>query len=388
MYAHPEEEKTVNEPDEALGGWTLDLQCPLTPQPVRVQLAQDRRSGFSETKIGWAPMEALTWTDDGIDFSGAIGGVEGAVRLRFIGDEVAGRFTMQQPFAGTFPVSGRATPRVSSITTVAEAVDSRAPYLPVLREPAPLAGYTLYRPADDRPRPVVVWANGGGSRSNEGALPFLTQIAAAGFVVIAPGEPSARSMAVGNDASPSILDAAIAWACSSPEPYIENSLISVMGHSMGGVQTWRAASHPAVRSIASWNGSSSPGGHAPEVVEKVDVPTLIVTGGQTDGAHSSSIRDFEAMSADTKAVLIENDLAGHGGIFQGTNDRAATLAGAAPIDQELEVIASVLAVRWLNLTLRGDDESARYFSGAAPQIDGLRGWKVLSQRGFGSTVVG
>lgn len=370
------------ETDETSATWTLDVQCPLTPLPVRIQLADDRRSGFSETMIGWVPLEVLTQADGGVECSGAIGGVEGTLRLKFDGDGVSGTFTMEQPFRGTFPLSGGIAPRVVEITTVGEAVDARAPYLPVLREPSPLLGYTLYRPADDLPRPVVVWGNGGGSRSNEGALTFLTQIAAAGFIVIAPGVPSARSMAVGNDASPSVLDAAIEWAVASPEPYIDGSLIAVMGHSMGAVQTWQAARNPAVRSIASWNGSSAPGGHDSDVVDTVDIPTMIVTGGKIDGAHSSSMRDFEAMSVGADAVIIENNLAGHGGIFHGTNDRAATLAGVAPIDQELEVIASVLAIRWLNLTLRGDNESGGYFLGAAPQIEGLRGWKVLAQKGF------
>lgn len=369
-------------------GWILEVGCPLTPQPIRLLLARDHRSGYSETAIGWSDLQSLTRVGDQIECHGSAGAVEGKYRLTVAGDAIQGTFSMEQPFAGTFPVSGHVSAPQQIITTVAEAVDSRAPYLPVVREVASLPGYTVYRPNDDAQHPVVIWGNGGGSLSNEGALTFLTQLAAAGFVVIAPGDPSARAVAVMNDASTNVLRSAIDWAADNSEAFADGSSIAVMGHSMGGVQSWAAAAHPAVKSLACWNGSSGPGSHLPQVVQAVGIPTMIVTGGPTDGAHSSSMKDFGAIASGVPAVLIENRISGHGGLFHGTNDREAVRAGAAPGNQELEVIASVLAIRWLNLTLRGDTGSARYFLGDAPVIDGLHGWNVWQHRDFGALVQG
>jgi hypothetical protein len=103
-------------------------------------------------------------------------------------------------------------------------------------------------------------------------------------------------------------------------------------------------------------------------------------GGPTDGATSPSLLDFAAFSADVPLVHVENDASGHAGMFHGINDPAAVASGAAHRGQELEVIASVLAIRWLNFTLLGDRGSADYFDGASSTLAGIPSWHVLGQK--------
>lgn len=360
--------------------WELRIDCPLTPKPVRIQLDTSRGVGYSEATIGWTPVADYSTSASVARFLAVAGSVEGRFTLDISADQVTGEFVMSSPFAGTFPVTGVACAIVDSISLTAEAVDTRSPYHPVVREAAPLTGHTLYRPADGSQHPVVVWGNGGGSLSNEHALTFLCQVAAAGFAIVAPGDPTNRSGAVMNDSRPDVLRQAINWAASGTSPHLDSSAIAVMGHSMGGVQSWTAAAHPAVSSHACWNGSSGPASHLPAVVAAVTVPTMIVTGGPTDPATAPSLDDFSARSDRAPVIHIDNHLAGHAGIFHGTNDPAAVRAGATHAGQEIEVVASVLAVRWLNFTLRRDEESASYFLGDRNTISGLTGWRVIGSK--------
>ena len=71
--------------------------------------------------------------------------------------------------------------------------------------------------------------------------------------------------------------------------------------------------------------------------------------------------------------------AGHIGLFHGTNDPQAALAGATVIGQEVEVQASTLAVHWLDYTLNGNKEAGRYFLGGDAWINRMWFWRATSK---------
>ena len=260
-------------------------------------------------------------------------------------------------------------------------------YHPVIRERAPFPGYTVYRPAEPGRYPLVVWGNGGARNSNEEFQTFLSQVAAHGFVIIAIGELDARFCPPLGEPDPAKITWVIDWLIDDTEDgegaelrhQIEASKVAVMGQSAGAAQAWGAAAHPAVSSMASWNGGSAIGAQDRDWTGAAHAPVLIVSGGPHDFASKWSRADYDALPSNVPAVFVEHLGAGHIGLFHGTNDPQAALAGATVIGQEVEVQASTLAVHWLDYTLNGNKEAGRYFLGDDAWINRMWFWHATSK---------
>lgn len=260
-------------------------------------------------------------------------------------------------------------------------------YHSVIRERAPFPGYTVYRPAEPGRYPVVVWGNGGARNSNEEFQTFLSQVAAHGFVIIAIGELDARFCPPVGEPDPAKMTWVVDWVSHDPgdgegaelRHQIEASKVAVMGQSAGGVQAWGAAGHPAVSSMASWNSGSAIGIQDRDRTGAVHGPVLIVCGGPHDFATEWSRADYEALPSRLPAVFVEHVGAGHIGLFHGTNDPQAALAGATVIGQEVEVQASTLAVHWLDYTLNDNKEAGKYFLGDDAWINRMWFWHATSK---------
>jgi dienelactone hydrolase len=248
-------------------------------------------------------------------------------------------------------------------------------YFPTIREAAGLSGYTVYRPVGV-PKwyklPVVVWANGGCRLSNEEFQTFLGQIAAHGFYIIAVGALDARfATPMGPGPDPAYLTKAIDWITAKSNPLdirrdLDTAKIAVMGQSCGGIQALKAGGDPRVKSVVAWSGSSGLGpkglGAVDEaVLDALHTPTMWVTGGTTDVAYLGAHNDYAAIPESVPAVLADNSVSGHTGIYHGNTDAVAAVAGMAAVDQAVEVQGSTLAVQWLDYTLNGNTDAASYF---------------------------
>ena len=389
--------------EELCGAWKLsfDLRTELGIQSTTLAMVVGDDPGHFEVVAqggdGWERLEDARLTGDTIMFVINVGFYELLFRLRSDAGNLAGtvkrsgspRWWDPDNFAEAEVLGQRMDlPDRPLPVNVGErphgAIDT---YHPVIREGAPFPGYTVYRPAGPGRYPLVVWGNGGARGSNEEFQTFLSQVAAHGFVIIAIGELDARFCPLIGAPDPAKMTWVIDWFINDTEDgegaelrhQIEGSKVAVMGQSAGAAQAWGAAAHPAVSSMASWNGGSAIGIQHPERRGAVHAPVLIVCGGPHDFATEWSRVDYEALPSNIPAVFVEHVGAGHIGLFHGTNDPQAALAGATVIGQEVEVQASTLAVHWLDYTLNGNKEAGRYFLGDDAWINRMWFWHATSK---------
>jgi dienelactone hydrolase len=155
---------------------------------------------------------------------------------------------------------------------------------------------------------------------------------------------------------------AIDWALAENEregsPYygrIDPNAVAVSGFSCGGVQALDVADDPRIATEVIMN-SGLFNGEPPalpgmqvgkEALADVHFPILYILGGETDIAYENGMDDYERINHAPIAVASIDR--GHGGTYFEPDGGAA----------------AQVAVRWLEWTLRDDEEARAWFVGAA-----------------------
>lgn len=265
-------------------------------------------------------------------------------------------------------------------------------YKAVMEADRSLPTHTIYRPADlgavdAGALPIVAWANGACANEGDAFAPFLTEIAAHGYLVVAIGPivgpkpampaaapPRAPDLSGPPKTTSSQLIDAIDWAIAqNARPggayagRIDVAKIAVMGMSCGGLQAIEASADPRVTTTGVWNSGvlgAGSGGLPGANVTKASLnalhgPALYVSGDATDIAFANANDDF-ARIATVPAVRVYEDGVGHGGTYG--QPRGGSFGE--------------VAVAWLDWRLKGDQAGRRMFTGPACGLCAKPGWHV------------
>jgi dienelactone hydrolase len=273
--------------------------------------------------------------------------------------------------AGTVPAMSAAAP---SAATAESPAASRS--LPVVREGDPqFPGFTVYRPQDlanlGFRLPIVTWENGGCSQSNASAATFLTRVAAAGFLVIAKGEPDAAGepLPLAPEQAPSLLDGgpmephrmtavidqAIAENSRPGSPYFHRlavEKIAATGYSCGGVTSFIVASwDDRVRSVLAYNSATDPKpGDTPQrsALSQLNGAAAWINGGPTDIAYPGGESDWAAAPPTLPAFQARHLTAGHTGFWQ---------------SDAFQLEVALIGIHWLDFTLNGNPQARAHILG-------------------------
>jgi hypothetical protein len=297
------------------------------------------------------------------------------------------------------------------------------PYPAVMEGDPGMPGHTVYRPENlsafdkKNPLPVVAWGNGGCANSNQFYIPFLTEIASQGFLVVAigpysaPGTGTARGGmggGMGGGTKSAQLLEALDWATAENQRKdskyygkVDPSKFAVFGHSCGGLQALEVSPDPRVSSILVMDsglfgpggapkmaapkvgpppqeGAQQPGappagapqGKMPpggmmmampavgkEVLQKLHSPVIYIIGGEKDIAYPQAIDDYAKISK--VPVALANLDVGHGGTYSQPNGGEF----------------GKVAVAWLKWTLKKDEMAGKMFSGPSCGLCKDSSWK-------------
>lgn len=213
--------------------------------------------------------------------------------------------------------------------------------------------FSGYRPADMAEAieargellPVIVWANGGCFRSDFPWQPLFKNWAAAGYVVLALSEAPANQGGALGQTNVADHGALIDWDIQK-SPYndmLDHDRIVAAGNSCGGITALGlTAQDPRVSAVFVLSGSSAIGSSSRSVMEAIDVPVGYVIGGSTDIAGGPARTDYERMSQDIPAMVVNRTIGGH-----------VTVSTTASI---LEEVAQI-GLNWMELVLYGSPEA-------------------------------
>ena len=298
------------------------------------------------------------------------------------------------------------------------------PYSAIMEGDPGVPGHTIYRPENlsvfdkKNPLPVVAWGNGGCANSNQFYIPFLTEIASQGFLVIAigpysaPGTAAGRGGMGGGTKSAQLLEA-LDWATAENQRKdskyygkVDPSKFAVFGHSCGGLQALEVAPDPRVSTILVMDsglfgpggapkmaapkvgpppqeGAQQPGapqagapqGKMPpggmmmampavgkEVLAKLHTPVIYIIGGEKDIAYPQAIDDFAKISK--VPVALANLDVGHGGTYNQPNGGEF----------------GRVAVAWLQWQLKKDEGAGKMFSGQSCGLCTDTKWKFEKKK--------
>ena len=243
------------------------------------------------------------------------------------------------------------------------AASGTGPYAVTIETDATLPTHTIYRPSNmmalgpNLRLPIVAWANGACNNFSRSYVPFLSEIASHGFLVIAIGPIDGT----GNDTKPSQLLDAVDWATAQNgrrgSPYagrIATTKVAVMGHSCGGLEALEVATDPRVTTAVLWNSGvlNNPTG-APAMpvrvtkatLDQLHAPIAYFIGGKGDVAYPNAADDFARITR-VPALLANIDV-GHGATYGEPSGGVMGVAGVA----------------WLKWQLKGDAAAQRMFTG-------------------------
>jgi len=263
------------------------------------------------------------------------------------------------------------------------------PYKAIVVEDDGLKGFSIIRPKDlasaaaEGKLPVIIWGNGGCSRDSWWFLPYLTNIASHGYVIITNGKwtegPDAKQVAEAQAAaktqqaqqtqqgakaeavhSPSGGDGkradalelveALNWlekqAKTRKSEYykvVDTDNVCASGQSCGGLQALVMSTIGDFRfKTALLNNTgifNDQGGEMEYLLPKADLkklvfPVLYVIGGPTDIAYPNAVDDFERI--DNVPVTIAQLPVGHGGTFAQKDGGQFAALGLLWLDYQLK----------------------------------------------------
>jgi dienelactone hydrolase len=315
----------------------------------------------------------------------------------FVSGRVSAAAIVALSFSCLAPVAGaqQAPPAVFSVDAART----------VMAEDSSLSGHTIYRPAKlpGEKMPVVVWGNSGCIKAGNSAAPFLGEIAAHGYLVIASG-PIARLADTQRGVPPRIVNEAaastptgalptpgqapsaeeltktsdlgdaISWADAQNKqkgsPFfgkIDIGHVAAMGTSCGGLQAIEiGGTDERVKSIMIWSSGLLDRPRAgtnvtEENLKAVRGPILYVSGASGDAAAAgASKKDFERVQ--TQPMV-------HVDYETGRQQLNAPNGGqSAPI-----------AVAWLDWQFKGKKNAAKLFKGADCGLCSRPGYTVMKK---------
>ncbi|KNG89281.1 hypothetical protein ANOM_001646 [Aspergillus nomiae NRRL 13137] len=240
---------------------------------------------------------------------------------------------------------------------------------------ASLSNHTIYSPVSVPPGvslPVLVWAEGGCDNNGTKYVPFLTNIASYGFLVLASGPPNGS----GSTTAQFMADA-VEWITAragTPGPYasVNPTFIAAAGQSCGGLETYRMRSNDQISILGIFNSgflgnetfTPSVGGQAtepPATIKEVHKPVFYFLGGPTDIAYANGEADYHSLKGVPK--WIGNYPVGHSGTYHDENGG----------------VFGVAAVNWLQWTFRRNETAAGFFTKGGAQKDG---WEEVESEGL------
>jgi hypothetical protein len=256
--------------------------------------------------------------------------------------------------------------------------------------PPGLPTHTVFRPEKVRGKlPVFVWENGGCVNDNSIVRPFLQEVAASGYLVIAkapidavpfagypdvtetspllspaPGTPPPAPATAGTGTFPreavsgpvALMRSAIDWAESADRDKgsylhkkIDEHTVAVSGWSCGGVTAFASAvADPRIDSVIGFNTASSPFIGSPQPLRedllKLDIPLAWIIGGPSDIAYPGQQADW-ALPLKAPLFQAQHAYLGHEGTFTSL---------------EAQHLSAEITLQWLALTLEHDRRAARY----------------------------
>lgn len=247
-----------------------------------------------------------------------------------------------------------------------------------------MEGYTIYHHPDmkaivakDGPLPILVFGNGGCSRSTSGYIPMINEIVNSGYIVIAVGtpaapqprprpqggQPQARPQAPQGGAPQGVdfanagkednLIDAVDWIClnnGNPDSDYYHCAdifhIAVSGHSCGGAQALRVSYDPRVTTTILFNsgiGEMNMAGATPNVINELHAPLLYLIGGPEDVAYPNAAIDMKRIEG--VPAVSANFPVGHGGTYS----------------QPQGGVLAKIAIQWLDWQLKGKKEASKFF---------------------------
>jgi len=294
--------------------------------------------------------------------------------------------------------------KTTTINSITIDEGGEGPYKSVVVEDAGLPGYTIVRPmnlaeaAKDGPIPVILYGNGGCTRDSWSYLPFLTNIASQGYIIISNGywkddgldhrlirqilngglerpreqQPRQRPQAnpaMGQGSDTKKADAldyirALDWLAqkaSSPDSeycgMVDTDNVAAMGQSCGGLQALVLSTlgDERIKTTVALNSGAFPSDTPmyllpKDDLEKLSHPIIYIIGGETDIAYPNAMDDFKRITG--IPVAMTNYPVGHAGTFHELHGGEFTK----------------MALLWLDGTLKGKSANLEIFKdGTLPE---------------------
>lgn len=237
---------------------------------------------------------------------------------------------------------------------------------------------TIFRPAElktEEKYPIFAFGENGCIQNSLEAQNFLGEVASHGYFVIADGHPDGAYMPRSNNGGDVVsqgkpLIAYIDWIiaendkpCSAYYQSIDTTKIATSGTSCGGLMATGTSGDPRLTTYTL--NSSGLFAEDANIYKNIHTPVLYVLGSSSDVAYSNGKRDFNAISALGKPIMLfSSRTLGHGGDFRspgGGNFGKLNLA-------------------WFNWHLKGDmgPTGKGFFIGDTCTLCKDSGWEVAS----------